>query len=123
MKTKTKTKTAAVEACYDCGSTIQGHHTAMCDLAGVGEKHDLPSKPKSHHWTGEVPEIDPVDEGKLLKAWGNKHQFIWEVHKLLEEYISEAEHQDGWEYWANQNFDDNNIAVDFGLYITNKNQP
>ena len=41
--------------CYDCGSTIFLHHTKLCELAEPNAKHDLPSKPGSQHWTGEVP--------------------------------------------------------------------
>ena len=41
--------------CYDCGSTIFLHHTKLCELAEPNAKHDLPSKPGSQHWTGEIP--------------------------------------------------------------------
>ena len=42
--------------CYDCGSTIFLHHTKLCELAEDNAIRDLPSKPGSQHWTGEVPE-------------------------------------------------------------------
>jgi hypothetical protein len=41
--------------CYDCGSRIFLHHTKLCELAEPNAKHDLPSKPGSQHWTGEIP--------------------------------------------------------------------
>ena len=41
--------------CYDCGSTIFLHHTKLCELAEDNAIRDLPSKPGSQHWTGEVP--------------------------------------------------------------------
>lgn len=33
----------AKEPCYDCGSTIPGHHSDLCDLTGPGDKKDLES--------------------------------------------------------------------------------
>jgi len=41
--------------CYDCGSTIFLHHTKLCELAEPNAKHDLPARPGSQHWTGEIP--------------------------------------------------------------------
>jgi len=42
-------------SCYDCGSTIKGHHTPSCDMAGKRDKRDLPEKPGTQWWTREVP--------------------------------------------------------------------
>ena len=47
------------EMCYDCGSTIENHHTALCELCceAEGDILDLPSKNEhSQHWSGEIPE-------------------------------------------------------------------
>ena len=41
--------------CYDCGSTIFLNHTKLCELAEENAIRDLPSKPGSQHWTGEIP--------------------------------------------------------------------
>jgi hypothetical protein len=41
--------------CYDCGSTIFLHHTELCELAEDNAIRDLPAKPGSQHWTGEIP--------------------------------------------------------------------
>ena len=53
--------------CYDCGSTIFLHHTKLCELAEDNAIRDLPSKPGSQHWTGEVPKglhpIPGLEEG------------------------------------------------------------
>jgi hypothetical protein len=47
--------------CYDCGSTIFLHHTKLCELAEPNAKHDLPAKPGSQHWTGEIPKgLNPI---------------------------------------------------------------
>lgn len=44
------------EPCYDCGSTIPGHHTTICDLTGNGDIKDLPRKLGTQYWIGEMPE-------------------------------------------------------------------
>ena len=49
-------KNSKTNPCYDCGSTIAGHHTALCDMAGKDDKMDLPARPNSQHWTGDMPE-------------------------------------------------------------------
>ena len=47
--------------CYDCGSTIFLHHTELCELAEDNAIRDLPSKPGSQHWTGEIPKgLTPI---------------------------------------------------------------
>ena len=47
--------------CYDCGSTIFLHHTKLCELAEDNAIRDLPSKPGSQHWTGEIPKgLHPI---------------------------------------------------------------
>ena len=43
------------DMCYDCGSTISGHHTPLCDFTSSDDVLDLPAKDGSQHWTGEVP--------------------------------------------------------------------
>ncbi len=42
--------------CYDCGSTIAGHHTPLCDMAWPGSKMDLPAILGTQWWIGEMPE-------------------------------------------------------------------
>ena len=55
------------ESCYDCGSTVPGHHTPSCDLAPQGAIKDLPQQPGTQYWTG-----DRVDSGMYpLEAIGN----------------------------------------------------
>jgi hypothetical protein len=55
--------------CYDCGSTIFLHHTKLCELAEDNAVRDLPARPRSQHWTGEVPKglqpIPGLEEGVL----------------------------------------------------------
>ncbi len=46
------------DKCYDCGSTIDGHHTALCDFAEKGDILDLPMQAGTQWWTGEVPVTD-----------------------------------------------------------------
>ena len=60
-----------------------------------------------------------LDEGKVLRAWTAKQNFINEVQKHLQEYIDEAEHQDGWEYWLSIT-EEGDFVKDFGRYITAK---
>lgn len=39
--------------CYDCGSTLVGRHTKLCDLAGPRDRLDLPAKNHGvQHWDG-----------------------------------------------------------------------
>jgi hypothetical protein len=38
------------EPCYDCGSTITGHHTPSCEFSHPGDKLDLPQRAGSQHW-------------------------------------------------------------------------
>jgi hypothetical protein len=47
--------------CYDCGSTILGHHTRLCELAEDWAVRDLPSLPRSQYWTGRIPQgLHPI---------------------------------------------------------------
>jgi hypothetical protein len=47
--------------CYDCGSTIFLHHTKLCELAEDNAMRDLPAKPGSQHWTGQIPKgLHPI---------------------------------------------------------------
>ncbi len=47
--------------CWDCGSTIFLHHTKMCDLAEPNATRDLPAKPGTQYWTGQVPKgLSPI---------------------------------------------------------------
>jgi hypothetical protein len=63
--------------CYDCGSTIFLHHTKLCDLAEPNAIHDLPSKPGSQHWTGQIPKglhpIPGLQEG-MSEEWSKKYK-------------------------------------------------
>lgn len=45
----------ADDPCYNCGSTIPGHHTFTCDFAGPGDKRDLPQVDGFQYWTKELP--------------------------------------------------------------------
>jgi len=36
--------------CYDCGSTIPGHHTPACEMANPGDARDLPQIPGTQWW-------------------------------------------------------------------------
>jgi len=38
------------DRCYDCGSTIPGHHTPLCEMAPEGAVRDLPAKPGTQWW-------------------------------------------------------------------------
>lgn len=40
-----------MEPCYDCGSTIENHHTAKCELAPEECERDLDSIPGTQWWT------------------------------------------------------------------------
>ena len=42
--------------CYDCGSTIKGHHTLHCDLTGPRDKRDLPQRKGTQYWTRMIPD-------------------------------------------------------------------
>jgi hypothetical protein len=56
--------------CYDCGSTIFLHHTKSCDFAEPNAKRDLPEKPGTQYWTGQVPKglapIPGLTEGEKV---------------------------------------------------------
>jgi hypothetical protein len=42
--------------CYDCGSTIPGHHTHNCDLVSPCDKLDLGTQsPNVQWWDGKPP--------------------------------------------------------------------
>ncbi len=45
------------DSCYDCGSTIEGHHTETCDMCveEEGDVRDLPSIGYTQWWTKEIP--------------------------------------------------------------------
>ena len=49
--------TTRKDACYDCGSTIVGHHTELCDMCceDEGDVRDLPAQEGTQWWTKEVP--------------------------------------------------------------------
>lgn len=44
-------------ACYDCGSTIEGHHTELCEMAEDDAVRDLPAHPGTQWWTEAVPHV------------------------------------------------------------------
>jgi hypothetical protein len=72
--------------CYDCGSTILGHHTQLCDLAEDWAVRDLPSLPNSQYWTGEIPKgLHPIagleDRGPTNEATDPK--FVGFMNKAL----------------------------------------
>ena len=41
-------------SCYDCGSTIKGHHTPRCEMSGQNDIKDLPEIPGTQWWTETV---------------------------------------------------------------------
>lgn len=49
--------------CWDCGSTIEGRHTALCETAEEGAVMDLPMQPGTQWWTGSLPPVEGA-EGK-----------------------------------------------------------
>jgi hypothetical protein len=62
--------------CYDCGSTIFLHHTKLCDLAEDNAIRDLPAKPGSQHWTGQIPKgLSPIPGLQEGVAKGNLKEF------------------------------------------------
>ena len=59
MKTRIKTKIydgmevpvlTKLNPCYDCGSTIEGHHTPKCEFAVEGDVLDLPEIEGTQWW-------------------------------------------------------------------------
>ncbi len=42
--------------CYDCGSTLAGHHTSLCEFASPNDARDLPAL-KGTQWWNEQPPI------------------------------------------------------------------
>jgi len=42
-------------SCYDCGSTLKGHHTFFCEFAAKRHRRDLPSRARTQHWNGQPP--------------------------------------------------------------------
>ncbi len=40
-----------VYPCYDCGSTIPGHHTPHCEMAEVDAIRDLEETPNTQYWS------------------------------------------------------------------------
>jgi hypothetical protein len=72
--------------CYDCGSTIMGHHTRLCDLAEDWAVRDLPSLLNSQYWTGKIPKgLHPIagleDRGPTNEATDPK--FVGFMNKAL----------------------------------------
>ena len=55
--------------CYDCGSTIAGHHTPLCEMAEPGDEKDLPQKKGTQHWTGDVPTMTTQITFKNVKGY------------------------------------------------------
>lgn len=45
-----------MKACYDCGSTLDGHHTKLCDLAPKNAVRNLPAVKGTHYWNEVIPE-------------------------------------------------------------------
>ena len=56
------------EPCYDCGSTIAHRHTPLCAMADAGDRMDLPAKPGTQYWTGEMPEQQRADVARWAAA-------------------------------------------------------
>jgi hypothetical protein len=59
--------------------------------------------------------MDLKGHRKAMKAWLMNVRFTAEYHQLAMEYIAEAEHQDGEEYW-DQFQDYKELAEDFDAY-------
>lgn len=62
---------------------------------------------------------ETLDEGNVLQAWNHKNEFIKKVQTILQEYIDEAEHQDGWQYWLSV-LDEETFVSDFGRYLSSR---
>ena len=70
--------------CYDCGSTIFLHHTKLCELAEDNAIRDLPSKPGSQHWTGEVPKgLQPIPGLGEGVAEAELDEACWKDYKQI----------------------------------------
>jgi uncharacterized small protein (DUF1192 family) len=64
--------------CWDCGSTILGHHTKLCDLAEEWAIRDLPAEPGTQYWTREIPKgLKPIPGLKEGVAEGSEQR--WRV--------------------------------------------
>lgn len=63
----------ATDPCWDCGSTVPGHHTTCCDMADPDEAKDLPctwnGRTGSQRWLLTAPqpnELATVEAARLL---------------------------------------------------------
>ena len=57
MDTSTDERKRHMCACYDCGSTIEGHHTELCEMAEDNAVRDLPAHPGTQWWTEAVGHV------------------------------------------------------------------
>lgn len=79
--------------CYDCGSTILGHHTRLCELAEDWAIRDLPSLPNSQHWTGEIPKgLKPIPglENRGPTSEATDPKFLGFMNKALGDKVDPA---------------------------------
>lgn len=44
-----------MKPCYDCGSTIKGHHTFLCEFVRKRDRRDLPASPGTQWWNKKPP--------------------------------------------------------------------
>jgi hypothetical protein len=96
--------------CYDCGSRIFLHHTKLCELAEPNAKHDLPSKPGSQHWTGEIPKGLHTIPG-LKEDLDELHREFDMIEKMIE-YIADQHAIDAELVW-----EDLSTLTDDELYV------
>ena len=54
-------------------------------------------------------------EERVINSWRNKHAFFKKLAETVEQYITDAEHQDGMMYWE----EDADYVRDFARYIAN----
>ena len=87
--------------CYDCGSTIFLHHTKLCDLAEDNAIRDLPAKPGSQHWTGQIPKgLNPIPGLQEGVAESKELAEEFDLIESIVEQIAEHNGVDAEAVWA-----------------------
>lgn len=54
-----------MDPCFDCGSTVENHHTPKCELCEDDAIRDLPAKGNSQYWV-ESPAGKAYRDGAVL---------------------------------------------------------
>ena len=72
----------------------------------------------------ESPQVGPEDDSDAQAEIGLQHKdkILNKFKDLVDEYISEAEHQDGYSYWNNFK-DEKEFVEDLAIYISNRIDP